>query len=74
MEISIELATIVMLGALLFLMFIGQSLAFSTLSIAVVGALGRRLIITRSQQQRVVRQRGTSRDIGKFEGTTGASP
>ncbi len=36
--------------------------------------LGRKLIRAKSQQQRVVRQRGTSRDIGKFEGTTGTSP
>ena len=40
----------------------------------IAQGLGRRLIITRSQQQRVVRQRGTSRDIGKFEVRAGASP
>ncbi len=39
MEISVEYATLGMLGALLFLMLLGQSLAFITLSIAVVGAL-----------------------------------
>lgn len=39
MEVSVELATIAMLSALIFLMFLGQSLAFITLSIAVVGAL-----------------------------------
>lgn len=39
MEVSVEVATFAMLGALLLLMFLGQSLAFITLSIAVVGAL-----------------------------------
>ena len=39
MEISVEIATLLMLGALLLLMFLGQSLAFITLSIAVVGAM-----------------------------------
>ncbi|KKJ78782.1 C4-dicarboxylate ABC transporter permease [Kiloniella litopenaei] len=39
MEISIEIVTLMMLGALLLLMLLGQPLAFITLSIAVVGAL-----------------------------------
>ena len=39
MVVSVETATVLMLGALLFLMFLGQSLAITTLSIAIVGAV-----------------------------------
>jgi tripartite ATP-independent transporter DctM subunit len=39
MSVSVEIVTLMMLGALLTMMFLGQSLAFITLSIAVVGAL-----------------------------------
>lgn len=39
MDISVEYATLIMLGALLLFMILGQSLAFVTLAIAVVGAL-----------------------------------